>query len=43
LELIQEGNRGLINAVRSFPKKQTGDFAEYAAVCIDGAIKEVLR
>jgi RNA polymerase primary sigma factor len=43
LELIEEGNRGLIKAVRSFPEKQTGDFTEYAAVCIDEAIKEALQ
>ena len=41
LELIEEGNRGLIHAVRSFAEKQTGDFSEYAALCIDGAIREL--
>jgi len=42
LELIQEGNTGLMNAVRNFAKKQNGDFTEYAAACIDDAIKKAL-
>ena len=39
LDLIQEGNRGLTNAVRSFAKLPIGDFTDYAATCIDDAIK----
>ena len=42
LELIQHGNIGLMNAVRSFAEKQVGDFTEYAAVCIDEAIKKAI-
>jgi DNA-directed RNA polymerase sigma subunit (sigma70/sigma32) len=39
LELIQEGNIGLMNAVRNFAKKPIGDFSDYAATCINDAIK----
>jgi RNA polymerase primary sigma factor len=42
LELIQEGNRGLMHAVKSFAEKQTGDFTEHAAVCIEAAIRRAL-
>lgn len=42
LELIQQGNIGLMNAVRSFAEKQVGDFTEYAAVWIDEAIKKAI-
>lgn len=42
LDLIQEGNRGLLNAVRSFAEKPIGDFTDYAATCIDDAIKKTL-
>src|SRR5690242_6293885 len=38
LDLIQEGNIGLMNAVRSFAEKPVGDFANHAATCIDDAI-----
>ncbi len=40
LDLIQEGNIGLINAVRSFAERPIGDFTDYAATCIDDAIKK---
>lgn len=40
LDLIQEGNLGLMNAVRSFTERPTGDFTDYAATCIDDAIKK---
>ena len=40
LDLIQEGNRGLLNAVRSFAERPTGDFSDYAATCIGEAIKK---
>jgi RNA polymerase primary sigma factor len=43
LDLIQEGNMGLMNAVRSFAEGPSGDFAAYAAVCIEDAIAQVLR
>jgi len=38
LDLIQEGNIGLMNAVKSFAERPTGDFAGYAANCIEEAI-----
>jgi RNA polymerase primary sigma factor len=40
LDLIQEGNAGLINAVKSFAKGPMGDFADYADTWIDDAIKK---
>jgi DNA-directed RNA polymerase sigma subunit (sigma70/sigma32) len=40
LDLIQEGNIGLMNAVRGFAERPVGDFADYAANCIDDAIKK---
>lgn len=40
LDLIQEGNNGLLSAVRSFAERPSGDFADYAATCIDEAIKK---
>jgi DNA-directed RNA polymerase sigma subunit (sigma70/sigma32) len=42
LDLIQEGNIGLMNAVRSFAEGPIGDFTDYAATCIDDAIKKAL-
>jgi RNA polymerase primary sigma factor len=39
LDLIQEGNLGLMNAIRNFAEKPIGDFTDYAAPCIDDAIK----
>jgi RNA polymerase primary sigma factor len=42
LDLIQEGNTGLLNAVRSFAKGP-GDFTDYAANCIDDAINKAFR
>ncbi len=38
LELIQEGNIGLMNAVKSFAGGPIGDFAAYAAACIEDTI-----
>jgi len=40
LDLIQEGNIGLMNAVRSFAKSPIGDFTDHATTCIDHAIKK---
>ncbi len=37
--LIQEGNVGLINAVRKFAASPTGSFAEYATEMIEKAIR----
>ena len=42
LDLIQEGNIGLMNAVRGFAERPVGDFADYASTCIDDAIKKAL-
>jgi DNA-directed RNA polymerase sigma subunit (sigma70/sigma32) len=41
LDLIEEGNNGLMNAVRGFAERPIGDFTDYAATCIDDAIKKV--
>jgi RNA polymerase primary sigma factor len=38
LDLIQEGNIGLMNAVRSFAESPIGDFTAHAAACIEAAI-----
>ena len=40
LDLIQEGNVGLMNAVRGFAEGAVGDFTDYAATCIHDAIKK---
>jgi DNA-directed RNA polymerase sigma subunit (sigma70/sigma32) len=40
LDLIQEGNIGLMNAVESFAERPIGDFNDYAATCINDAIKK---
>ena len=40
LDLIQEGNSGLMNAVRSFAQRPVGDFTEYAATSIEDAIRK---
>ena len=42
LDLIQEGNTGLMNAVRSFAERPIGDFAAHAAACIEDTITKVL-
>jgi DNA-directed RNA polymerase sigma subunit (sigma70/sigma32) len=39
LNLIEEGNIGLMNAVRRFAESPIGDFTDYATTCIDDAIK----
>jgi RNA polymerase primary sigma factor len=38
LDLIQEGNLGLMKSVRSFAEAPTGDFPTFAATCIEDAI-----
>ena len=38
LDLIQEGNIGLMNAVRSFAERPIGDFTAHSAACIEEAI-----
>ena len=42
LDLIQEGNIGLMNAIKSFAETPAGDFTGYAATCVDDAIKKAL-
>jgi RNA polymerase primary sigma factor len=42
LDLIQEGNIGLMNAIKSFAETPVGDFTGYAATCVDDAIKKAL-
>jgi|SRR5580658_10638959 RNA polymerase primary sigma factor len=42
LDLIQEGNIGLMKAVRSFTERPIGDFTAHAAACIEDAITKVL-
>jgi len=41
LDLIQEGNVGLMGAVRSFAERPIGDFAAHAAAGIEEAIAKV--
>jgi DNA-directed RNA polymerase sigma subunit (sigma70/sigma32) len=42
LDLIQEGNIGLMNAVRSFAERPIGNFTAHAAACIEDSITKVL-
>jgi len=42
LDLIQEGNLGLIRAVQHFPETPFDDFSTYAIDCIEEAISEAL-
>jgi RNA polymerase primary sigma factor len=42
LDLIQEGNVGLMNAVNSFAETPVGDFTDYATACIEDAITKAL-
>jgi RNA polymerase primary sigma factor len=42
LDLIQEGNIGLMKAVKSFAEKPAGDFTGYAASRIEEAIRNAL-
>ncbi len=42
LELLQEGNCGLMNAVDMFAKNPVGDFTAYASARIDAAIREAI-
>lgn len=43
LELIQEGNLGLMNAIQSFAQKPIGDFTAFATIWIEDAITKALR
>lgn len=42
LDLIQEGNIGLLNAVKTFATKRRGVFSSYASECIEGAISQAV-
>jgi RNA polymerase primary sigma factor len=42
LDLIQEGNIGLFNAVRTFADNPIGDFTAHASTCIEAAIAKAL-
>ena len=42
LDLIQEGNLGLMKAVRSFAERPVGDFTAHAAACIEDTITKAL-
>ena len=42
-DLIQEGNVGLIKAVKKFSTKGSSTFTEYAETCIEAAIVRALR
>jgi RNA polymerase primary sigma factor len=42
LDLIQEGNIGLFNAVRTFAKSPSGVFSAYASASIEDAISKAV-
>lgn len=42
LDLIQEGNIGLLNAVKTFAKKPYGVFSDYASACVEDAISKAV-
>ncbi len=42
LDLIQEGNLGLMRAVHDFPDTRLDDFSAYAAACIENAISDAI-
>jgi RNA polymerase primary sigma factor len=42
LELIQEGNLGLMRALEKFPETHLEDFSAYATSCIEGFISEAI-
>jgi len=42
LDLIQEGNIGLMLAVETFPNRWTDDFSAHASVCIEHAMKDAI-
>ena len=43
LDLVQEGNLGLMNAVRSFAEKPVGDFSSYATTRIEKSITNAIE
>ena len=42
LDLIQEGNIGLLNAVKTYAKNPCGVFSAHASACIEKAISKVV-
>ena len=42
LDLVQEGNIGLMNAVRSFAEEPSGDFSSYATTRIEKSITDAI-
>jgi RNA polymerase primary sigma factor len=42
LDLIQEGNLGLFNAVKTFEENGGADFSTHAAACIEEAISKAI-
>jgi RNA polymerase primary sigma factor len=42
LDLIQEGNIGLLNAVKTFAKNPCGGFSAWASACIEDAISKAV-
>ena len=42
LDLIQEGNLGLMRAIKEFPKIHRDDFSGYATSCIEDAIRSAI-
>jgi DNA-directed RNA polymerase sigma subunit (sigma70/sigma32) len=40
LELIQEGNIGLLSAVKTFAKKPCGVFSDFAKACVEDAVSK---
>lgn len=42
LDLIQEGNLGLLTAVSTMPRDSAGDFSEHASACIERAIIDAI-
>lgn len=43
LDLIQEGNLGLMSAGKSFTDNPVGDFMDHAAACIEEAMTKAFR
>ena len=42
LDLLQEGNSGLMVAVETFAESHSDDFSAYAATCIENAISKAI-
>lgn len=43
LDLIQEGNIGLLNAVKTFAQKPSGVFSVHASGCVEDAISKAVE